>query len=182
MGRRARKDAKFYRPLFEDFHKITKDAEELDCAEDISDRTFEEAVNALRIEHPDHDHDEDLMSVNTEDKVNINRLGESSMKQLEEGIVHFTQLQNFVRARDKVEPGFHTSLRDFFRAEYKKLVSSKGIIGDELFDKLIDTLKARMDTTKTVQRRAVLPIVTYLFVICDLFFRTEEERDNALAR
>ena len=42
-------------------------------------------------------------------------------------------------------------------------------------------VRDRIPETKYNERRAVLPIITYLFVICDLFFRTEDERRRAEA-
>ena len=59
-----------------------------------------------------------------------------------------------------------------------------GPFGDDLFYALYKTMQSRITETKYGELRALMPIITYLFVICDLFYRTKEERkrDEEAAR
>lgn len=160
--------------LFNTYIKTRVDAEEIDCGGELSERTLEETVEALEIPQEDKAHEADLEAVDMRDKLSINNLGESTQKQLQECVVQFNQVQEFIRGRDRCEPGFHDQLRNFFRREYKKVVLDSQTRGDELFEALIDSLKKRIPNSSRLQKLAIPPIVTYLFIVCDLFQRTSE--------
>lgn len=167
--------------LFESFALARKQHEEIDVCGDISAQTFEEVINALQMPHTDDSHGSDLKSISTKDKIRINALGESSVKALQESIVYFSQPQDYIRKRERTEPSFHNDLCAFFRNEYVRLLR-EGKGGDTIFTALIDSLKSKIPNADYMKKCCVPPIVTYLFVICDLFARTEEELAHVASR
>jgi len=166
---------------FGTYYRIRDDAVEQDRFGDISDKLLERAVEALSIPDCQQPTDADLDAKDTKEKIRINLFSSRVVDSMQEEIVRFTQVQKYVQNRDKADPDFHNKLRGYFWAEYRRLVESEGLIGDDLFDALLKVVRDRIPETKYNERRAVLPIITYLFVICDLFFRTEDERRRAEA-
>ena len=159
-----------------DYSRIRKDAEDMECCGDFSDSLIEEVINKLNVNRGDKTHIDDLEFTDIQEKIRLNVLTDRTVAKLQEDIVHFNAIQKYIERRDRSEPGFHDQLKNLFRAEYKRLVIDRGIFDDDLFDALEKFFKDKFDITETRKRNAVRPIITYLFMKCDIFFRTDAER------
>jgi len=162
---------------FDNATRIYEDAVERDCYGDLTDALFERAIAALAIPEYEQPKNADLESVKLKDKIKANCFSDTVVDRMREEISRFNQVQKFVAERDMIEPGFRHNLRGFFWKTYRELACREdGPYGDDLFHALYKVMRERIAETKYGERRALMPIITYLFVICDLFYRTEEER------
>ncbi len=170
---------------FDNAERIYEDAVERECYGDLSDALFERAIAALAIPEYEQPKEADLGSAKLKEKIEANCFSDTVVDRMREEISRFNQVQRFVSERDKIEPGFHNNLRGFFWRTYRELACREdGPFGDDLFYALYKTMQSRITETKYGELRALMPIITYLFVICDLFYRTKEERkrDEEAAR
>lgn len=142
--------------------------------EEFSVAILQKAIKSLKLPPCDPDLTDDLYISDTKAKLQLNHLGDSTIRLIHEVINYSALVEEFIKdyAKETNDQGFPKKLRSFFFHEYKKLYVEQGLIGDPLFSGVRDAVSALIPDPKL--KCAAQSILVHLFLICDLFMRPEE--------
>lgn len=104
-----------------------------------------------------------------QDKINLNRLGPSSVQRITDGLSQAARVEGFIAFQNSVSPSFGRSLVARFKSDYYAACAEElepDAVFDYLVEKAIDNAGPR-DTPQV--RAAALSVVAYLFEICEIF-------------
>lgn len=181
MARRSRKNRVLAGQIsldlrFFDRATIHAAAEEV-VDKEVSEAALEVAVDSLKLPKRKPDKSYDLSIHDTDKKMILNRLGESTKKLIYEAVPHSKKVQKFIsdRAKQTNDPDFPDKLRSCFVAEYKRLIQDEGLVGDELFGAIRQAISDRIESGAA--KFAAQAILVHLFIICEIFMRPEENSD-----
>ncbi|MTE16098.1 ABC-three component system protein [Nocardia aurantiaca] len=106
-----------------------------------------------------------------QEKINLNRLGEASVRRITDGLSQATHVADFIAFQNSMSPSFGRSLVRRFKSDYYAALAN-GLETDAIFDYLVQTAfdNAGPRNTPSV-RAAALSVVAYLFEICEIFER-----------
>lgn len=138
---------------------------------------LEEAVNSLKLTECRHGSLEEIKTIDAKEKLRINHLGEATASLIKSVVSHSPIVEKFIsdRTKENNDPLFPDKLRSFFFNEYKKLVLH-GTLGDDLFMGVKNAVEQLI--SNPAAKCAALSIIVHLFIICDLFERTDEELER----
>jgi len=108
----------------------------------------------------------DFTVIEPDKKMEKNRLGTSTNKQLVIGLSQAKLVEKYLEHMGKIDSKFAGRLKESFLMAYKRL-REEGYNGDGLFDQLADF--ASGSSSKWQYRAAGLAVLTYLFEICEVF-------------
>lgn len=100
------------------------------------------------------------------EKLSKNCLTIAVANRLRIGSLRFVEVQDFVARASQSDGGYGERLRIGFRDRYDVLVND-GATGDLLFEEILDWASGGSTAFDVVA--AALSVVTYLFIVCDLF-------------
>lgn len=168
-------------PLYsEETHKATIASAARDVGDkDVTYASLEAAIESLDLPKSNPDDRYDLSIHDTQKKLNVNLLGEPTIRQIQEAAQYSSTVEQFIsdRAKQTNDPDFPYKLRGFFLDAYNTAIRERGIFGDALFADIRQTIAERMTTTSG--KFAIQAILVHLFIICDVFRRPEEEHHAA---
>ncbi len=164
-------------PLYsEETHKATVASAARDIGDkDVTYASLEAAIESLELPKSNPDNGYDLSIHDTKKKLDVNLLGEPTIRQIQEAAQHSATVEQFISDRAKLtnDSDFPYKLRGFFLDAYNTAIREKGIFGDALFADIRQAISERMTTASG--KFAIQAILVHLFIICDVFRRPEEE-------
>lgn len=119
-----------------------------------------------------------------EKKLKLNRLTEKTRKQLLSYNLYYEDVDAYFKERIKRDRNeeFVESVKAAFRAAYNRIIVTRHIYGDDLFDALLPEIAGGMEDLKSKRFQVTAAaVIVYLFLKCDLFAKTEEELRRDLA-
>ncbi|MDP1760570.1 MAG: HNH endonuclease [Candidatus Woesebacteria bacterium] len=99
------------------------------------------------------------------DKIRKNGLSNNCEKLITMGMTQVKQVADFIERSPDID--FGERLKEGFVAKYKKLKNEENLIGDDLFNNLLEFASAGSNDFK--QKAAGLAILVYLFEKCEVF-------------
>lgn len=177
---RKRKDlAGQMQMIFQVYGEETHKATIASAARDVGDKdatyaSLEDAIESLDLPKSSPDDRYDLSIHDTQKKLDVNLLGEPTIRLIREAAQHSAIVEQFIsdRAKQTNDPDFPYKLRGFFLDAYNTAIREKGVFGDALFSDIRQTIAERMTTGSG--KFAIQAILVHLFIICDVFRRLEE--------
>lgn len=187
MSRRSRRIKDFadqMELLLPFFDEETRKATIASAARDVGDKdvtyaSLEAAIESLNLQKSKSDAKYDLSIHDTQKKLDINHLGEPTIRMIQEAAQHSATVEQFIsdRAKQTNDPDFPDRLRSFFLDAYNKAILKKGIFGDALFGDIRQSIAERM--TSSADKFAAQAILVHLFIICDVFLRPDKDSHAA---
>lgn len=177
MGRRGKKykasaSQLFLKFQFYDQSSAYATVNELEDKE-LSETALEVAIGSLDLSGEPLDLKYTLSIHNTDKKLEINQLGDSTRQLIYEAAPHSKMVEDFIsnHAKQTNDLNFPKKLRSCFMKEYLRLYDS-GIYGDELFESIRQAVSSRISDPHL--KFAAQAILVHLFIICDIFKHPEE--------
>lgn len=104
-----------------------------------------------------------------QDKINLNRLGPSSVQRITDGLSQAARVEGFIAFQNSVSPSFGRRLVARFKSDYYAACAEE-LEPDAVFDYLVEKAIDNAGPRNTPQvRAAALSVVAYLFEICEIF-------------
>ena len=146
---------------------------------DVTYASLEAAIDSLKLPETNPDIGFDLKILDTDKKLDINKLGERTKKVIVEVAQHSSLVEKFIseRAKQANDPSFPQRLRYFFVSLYNKFYLEEETYGDELFEAVRQA--ASQNAKSASCKFAIVAILVHLFIICDVFLRQEDLKNAA---
>lgn len=109
--------------------------------------------------------DDDLQVISPDDKLEKNNLSHKVKQMIQSGMVRYNELELFFGELQKNDPKKREKVVNSFKAQYYSLKSDYE--GDDLFYELLQYTQSGFYDDK--QRQSGLALLSYLFVICEVF-------------
>lgn len=140
---------------------------------DFNEELLEAAVDSIELPPKPKDYRDNAEIAKYNEKLKWNELGEPTRARIQSVIHTSPAVERFITAKTKIEgqQDFYPRLLSLFQIEYNRLVKDEGLGGDALFEGIERAISSRIQNIKA--RGAALPILTHLFLICDLFLRED---------
>ena len=145
---------------------------------ELSETALELAIESLDLNGEPLDLKYTLSIHDTDRKLELNRLGESTKQLIYEAAPHSKMVEDFIsnHAKQTNDQSFPKKLRSCFMREYLRLYDL-GIYGDELFENIRQAISSRISDPHL--NFAAQAILVHLFIICDIFKHPEEVTNAA---
>lgn len=109
------------------------------------------------------------LALPVQDKIDLNRLGPTSVRRITDGLSQASRVQEFLDFQSSISHGFGHRLVARFKAVYYTALA-EDLLPDEVFDYLVETAYEQAGPRDTPGvRAAALAVVAYLFEICEIF-------------
>ena len=112
-------------------------------------------------------------TISIEEKFAINYLQNDAREDVGRAMCYYNVVDEFITHEDRINPGFHRRVANFFIALYNDL-RRQGCLGDELYQVMMLWFKRHINRVSLEPTASAL--VAYLFAKCDIFEKTEEEK------
>ena len=142
----------------------------------ISEQSLEEALFQLKpfIDKVDsRNRSTDYKTISITEKLSLNDLKSDAKADIGKAMCYYKVVDSYVIGEDRSHPGFHRRVANFFIALYNDC-RRQGFFGDDLYKVMMLWFNRRMGNM--VLEPAAAALVAYLFAKCDIFEKTEEEK------
>lgn len=145
---------------------------------ELSETALEVVIQSLDLNGETLDLKYTLSIHNTDKKLELNQLGDSTKQLIYEAAPYSKMVEDFISNHTKQtnDQSFPKKLRTCFMREYLRLYDS-GVYGDELFESIRQAISSRIPDPHL--KFAAQAILVHLFLICDIFKHPEEVTDAA---
>lgn len=145
----------------------------------IDDEVLLKAVTRLGRLNVDPHSGTDMRAIPVPRKMEINHLGDKAKRLIESCLCHSKQIAAFVKSCNRTDPDFAGALRTYICDLYASLLRI-GFAQDDL----LVAMKSHMEEVggDVINGAALTTIVVHMFLVCDIFKKSNEEGERRLRR
>jgi len=136
-------------------------------SEGATEITFSELdVISKYLTNDDLQPNSEFIIITPQEKIQKNNLTEKTTSLLRHGLISYKKVDDYISNISKIDPNFPRALKAGFVSKYNELLKD-GYIGDDLFFELHNFSCGNSNNFRIMA--AGLTVLTYLFMICEIF-------------
>lgn len=140
---------------------------------ELDDGILEKAVQCLNLPSPNRNAGSDLQNIPVKQKLELNDLHEATLDIITASACYSPCVKKFIAVRCRTIGSSADALKTYFFDLYQNL-RMEGFLGDELFDAMLIYIRHKVRDVQL--QAAATAILVHLFLMCDVFEKTEGER------